>query len=101
MSPAADIMGWKGGVMVWPNSEQIAAAPTNADHIITLLPKRVLAEPHWRDMLSDVDRRALTPPFCSNANLHGQFPLDMERHLDLELAPAGLSGGPPLPAAAG
>ena len=31
----------------------------------------------------------------SNANLYGRFRLDMERHLDLEVAAPGLPGGPP------
>ena len=67
-------------------------------HINTLLVQRVLAEPHWRTRLSDVDRRALGPLFWSNANVYGHFPLDMDRHLDLDLAPAGRLGGPPLAA---
>jgi hypothetical protein len=58
--------------------------------------ERVLAEPRWLETLTDVDRRALTPLFWSNANLYGRFRLDMERHVDLELVPAGLPGGPPL-----
>jgi TnpA family transposase len=65
-------------------------------HINTLLLQRVLTEPKWRDRLSDVDRRGLTPLFWSNANCYGRFRLDMDRHLDLEVAPAGLPGGPPL-----
>jgi TnpA family transposase len=65
-------------------------------HINTLLLQRLLAEPAWRETLSDVDRRALTPLFWSNANVYGHFPLDMERHLDLDLASAGLPSGPPL-----
>ena len=65
-------------------------------HINTLLVQRVLAEPEWRARLSDVDRRALSPLFWSNANVYGHFPLDMDRHLDLDLAPAGLPGAPPL-----
>jgi hypothetical protein len=44
----------------------------------------------------DVDRRALSPLLWSNANVNGHLPLDVDRHLDLDLAPAGLPGGPPL-----
>ena len=65
-------------------------------HVNTLLLQRVLAEPAWRERLSDADRRALTPLFWSNVNPYGRFRLDMERHLDLEVQPAGLPGGPPL-----
>ena len=67
-------------------------------HINTLLVQRVLAEPDWAERLSEVDRRALTALFWSNANCYGRFRLDMDRHLDLEVAPAGLPGGPPLAA---
>ena len=66
-------------------------------HINTLLLQRVLAEPRWRDRLSDVDRRALTPLFWSNANCYGRFRLDMDRHLDLEVAPADCLVGRPSP----
>ena len=68
-------------------------------HVNTLLLQRLLDEPRWRETLSDVDGRALTPLFWSNVNPYGRFRLDMDRHLDLELAPAGLPGGPPLAAA--
>jgi TnpA family transposase len=65
-------------------------------HVNTLLLQRLLDEPRWREALSDVDRRALTPLFWSNVNPYGRFRLDMDHHLDLEVAPAGLPGGPPL-----
>jgi hypothetical protein len=29
-------------------------------------------------------------------SVYGHFPLDLERHLDLDPGPTGLSGGPPL-----
>lgn len=70
-------------------------------HVNTLLLQRVLAEPRWREALTDGDRRALTPLFWSNVNPYGRFRLDMERHLNLEMAPAGLPGGPPLAVDAG
>jgi hypothetical protein len=64
-------------------------------HINTLLLQRVLAETQWSDRLSDVNRRGLTPLFWSNANCYGSLAgLDMHRHLDLEIASAGLPGGP-------
>jgi TnpA family transposase len=65
-------------------------------HVNALLLQRLLDEPRWREALTDVDRRALTPLFWSNVNPYRRFRLDMERHLDLEVAPAGLPGGPPL-----
>ena len=40
-------------------------------HVNTLLLERVLAEPQWRDHLTDVDRRALTPLFWSNVTPAG------------------------------
>jgi hypothetical protein len=67
-------------------------------HINTLLVQRVLAEPDWAERLSEVDRRALRPLFWSNANCYGRFRLDMDQHLDLEVAAGGLPGGPPLAA---
>jgi hypothetical protein len=70
-------------------------------HVNTLLLQHVLAEPEWRERLSDVDRRGLTPLFWSNANPYSRFRLDMERHLDLEVAAPGLPGGPPLAVDAG
>jgi hypothetical protein len=70
-------------------------------HVNTLLLQRVLAEPEWRDRLSDADRRALTALFWSNANPYGRFRLDMEHYLDLELVSAGLPEGPPLAIDAG
>ena len=60
-------------------------------------PQRVLVEPTWRERLSEVDRRALTPLFWSNVNPYGRFRLDMDRHLETTLA--GLPDGPPLAAA--
>lgn len=72
-----------------------------ADHALggdllrELLLQRLLDEPRWRESLTDIDRRALTPLFWSNVNPYGRFRLDMDRHLDLELAPTGLPGGPP------
>jgi len=68
-------------------------------HVNTLLLQHLLAEPRWRETLTDVDRRALTPLFWSNVNPYGRFRLDMDRHLDLDLdlAPAGLPGGALLP----
>jgi hypothetical protein len=58
-------------------------------HVKTLLLQRVLAEPEWRERLSDVDRRALTSLFWSNVNPYGRFRLDMERHLNLDTAQLG------------
>lgn len=65
-------------------------------HVNTLLLERVLAEPAWRDTLTDVDRRALTPLFWSNVNRYGRFRLDMERHLDFGAPSQVLASGPTL-----
>ncbi|MCW2877078.1 MAG: transposase, partial [Sphaerisporangium sp.] len=50
----------------------------------------VLADPAWRDKLTDNDRRALSALFWTHLNLYGRFELDMSNFLDLD---AG--GGPP------
>jgi Tn3 transposase DDE domain len=46
-------------------------------HVNALILQRVLAEPAWRERLSDVDQRALTPLFWSNVNPYGRFRPDM------------------------
>jgi hypothetical protein len=33
--------------------------------------------------MTDADRRALTPLFCTHVNLYGKFDLDMSTRLDL------------------
>lgn len=55
-------------------------------HINTLLVQRVLSEPAWRERLTDEDRRGLTALFWSNVRPYGSFELDMDRHLDFDLA---------------
>jgi hypothetical protein len=62
-------------------------------HVNTLLLERVLAEPQWRDTLTGVDRRALTPLFWSNVNPYGCFRLDMERQLDFGASSQVLASG--------
>jgi hypothetical protein len=52
----------------------------------TLLVQKILAEPHWAQRLTDADRRALSPLFWSHANLYGTIDIDMDSHLDLDLA---------------
>ena len=47
---------------------------------------KILAEPPWAERLTDTDRRALSPLFWSHANLYGTMVIDMDSHLDLDLA---------------
>ncbi len=58
-------------------------------HVNTLLVQRVLADAAWAARLTHEDRRALTPLFWSNIRPYGSFVLDMDRHIDLDLASAG------------
>jgi hypothetical protein len=55
-------------------------------HVNTLLLQQVLADPKWADMLTDADRRALSPLFWTHVNPYGRFELDMNSRLELDLA---------------
>ncbi|MFJ5120961.1 Tn3 family transposase [Kitasatospora sp. NPDC088548] len=55
-------------------------------HVNTLLMQQVLAEPKWADLLTEADRRALSPLWWTHVNPYGRFELDMTRRLDLGLA---------------
>lgn len=46
--------------------------------------QEVLADPTWADKPTDVDRRALSPPFWTHVNPYGRFELDMNSRLDLD-----------------
>jgi Tn3 transposase DDE domain len=62
-------------------------------HVNTALLQIILAEPHWRDRMTDADRRALTPLFWTHVNLYGKFDLDMSTRLDLAaLTPIAADG---------
>ncbi|AXQ53197.1 hypothetical protein D0C37_31990 [Streptomyces koyangensis] len=52
-------------------------------HVNTLLMQQVLADPKWADMLTNADRRALSPLFWTHVNPYGRFELDMNNQLDL------------------
>jgi hypothetical protein len=54
-------------------------------HVNTLLMQQVLAEPKWADLLTEADRRALSPLWWTHVNPYGRFELDMTRRLDLGL----------------
>ncbi|MEV4116235.1 Tn3 family transposase [Nonomuraea sp. NPDC049695] len=55
-------------------------------HVNTLLMQQVLADPKWAGMLTDADRRALSPLFWTHVNPYGRFELDMSNRLDLHPA---------------
>ena len=42
-------------------------------HVNTLLMQQVLADPTWADLLTEDDRRALTPLFWTHVNPYGRF----------------------------
>ncbi|CAL9609319.1 hypothetical protein SUDANB6_05616 [Streptomyces sp. enrichment culture] len=52
-------------------------------HVNTLLMRQVLADEKWAGMLTDADRRALSPLFRTHVNPYGRFELDMNSRLDL------------------
>jgi TnpA family transposase len=52
-------------------------------YINTLMMQQVLARPHWKDRLSAVDRRAITPLIWENVNPYGRFELDMDTRIAL------------------
>ncbi|MEQ4725086.1 Tn3 family transposase [Nonomuraea sp. B19D2] len=58
-------------------------------YINTLMIQDTIAEPEWADVLTDVDRRGLTPLFTTNMTPYGTVQLSPERRLDLS--------GPPSP----
>jgi hypothetical protein len=53
-----------------------------------LMIQQVLAEPEWRDRLTAVDRRALSPLKWQHVNPYGTFTLNMQERIPLEKAAA-------------
>lgn len=56
-------------------------------YIDTLMIQDTLAEPEWAEVLTDVDRRGLTPLITTNMTPYGTVQLRPDRRLDLT-APA-------------
>ena len=52
-------------------------------YINTLMLQQVLSRPHWKDRLTAVDRRAITPLIWENVNPYGRFDLDMDTRIAL------------------
>jgi TnpA family transposase len=52
-------------------------------YINTLMVQEVLADPQWRERMTEADWRGLTPLFYLHINPYGQFELDMSRRLQL------------------
>jgi len=57
-------------------------------YINTLLIQEILATPEWKDKLTTIDKRALTPLIHAHINPYGLFPLDMAIRLNIELTKA-------------
>ena len=51
--------------------------------INTLVIQDTLAPPEWADVLTDADRRGLTPVFHTNMTPYGEIQLRTDRRLDL------------------
>ncbi|MEU7878269.1 Tn3 family transposase [Microbispora bryophytorum] len=56
--------------------------------INTLMIQDTLALPEWEDVLTDIDRRGLTPLFHTNMTPYGEIQLRTDRRLDLTNLPA-------------
>ncbi|MEU1465881.1 Tn3 family transposase [Streptomyces sp. NPDC005727] len=52
-------------------------------YVNTLMLQDILGEPEWADLLTDADRRGLTPLFWSHVRPYGEVNLDMEARLNL------------------
>jgi len=52
-------------------------------YVNTLMVQEVLALPQWADVLTDDDKRGLTPLFWSHILPYGEVKLDMARRLAL------------------
>jgi len=52
-------------------------------YINTLMLQQILARPHWRERLTAIDRRALTPLIWGHVNPYGRYELDMGTRLPL------------------
>jgi len=67
-------------------------------YINTLLLQDVLAEPEWADLLTDQDRRGLTPLFWQHILPYGEVKLDMTTRLDIRTDPPSSrpQGDPPM-----
>jgi TnpA family transposase len=92
-SASTDLFYGKNGVLTGPDKENQEVSML-ALHLLqsalvfvnTLLIQKILAEPQWAERLTAADRRALSPLFWSHANLYGTMVIDMDSHLDLDLA---------------
>jgi TnpA family transposase len=92
-SASTDLFYGKNGVLTGPDKENQEVSML-ALHLLqsalvfvnTLLIQKILAESQWAERLTDADRRALSPLFWSHANLYGTMVIDMDSHLDLDLA---------------
>ncbi|MFF5265293.1 Tn3 family transposase [Actinomadura viridis] len=52
-------------------------------YINTLMIQDTLALPEWRDVLTDVDQRGLTPIFHTNMTPYGEIQLNLDKRLAL------------------
>ena len=52
-------------------------------YINTLMMQQVLTRPHWKEKLTAVDLRAITPLIWEHVNPYGRFELDMDTRIAL------------------
>lgn len=50
-------------------------------YINTLIIQQILSTPHWKNRLTDEDRRALTPLLAGHINPYGLFPIDFAQRI--------------------
>jgi TnpA family transposase len=64
--------------------------------INTLMIQDIFALPEWAGVLTDADRRGLTPVFHTNMTPYGEVQLRTDRRLDLTGPAMAADAGPPL-----
>jgi len=55
-------------------------------YINTLMIQEILSQNHWHDLMTPEDFRALTPLIYNHVNPYGDFNLDMEERIPIEIS---------------
>lgn len=79
----AELSGRRGPTKLGSNILQNCLGLVN-----TLMIQDTLALPEWQGVLTDADRRGLTPIFHTNMTPYGEIQLRTDRRLDLTGLPA-------------